>query len=230
MLLHVILHLALCGSVASLPADAPIEIRVRLSDKVDRVVLDQTIETTRGKGDAADVGFDAPWGVYRLNVSVPAAGCNAVDYVVFQADRNRTIGETLHDGPAPVVRPVLIYGTGPASFHEAKPQFVFLDAEAVACAHVVLEPLPSQVAFQHDGAAYYATVYEVPARTNPLLALRLETPDHAYQYVSIVTLATDWNGWPTTIQYDFDQKRMSLLDGKPGNTLYCLPQNVTAGS
>lgn len=227
MLLHVILHLTLCGSVASLPADTPVEIRVRLSDKVDRTIVARTFETTGGTGDAAEVGFDVPWGVYRLDASVPAANCNAADYLVLQPDQNRSIAETLHEGAAPDVRPVLVYGIGPASFHDAKPQFVFLDREAVACSRVIPDPLPSRVAFQHEGAAYYATIYETPALKNPLLALRLQTPEHAYQYVSVVTLTTDWTGWPTTIHYDFDQRRMSQLDGKPGDVLYCPSQNVT---
>ncbi len=227
MLLHVLLHLALCNSIASLPADAPVEIRVRISDKADRSVLERVFETTRGTADDATVEFDAPWGVYRLDASVPDRDCNAVDYIVLQPNHNRTIAETLYERAAPVVHPVLVFGTGPTSFHDAKPQFVFLDAEAVACRYAVLDPPPSRVAFEHEGDAYYATMYDVPAHGVALLALRLQTPDHGYQYVSVVELTTDWVRWPTTIQFNVTQKQMSLLEGKPTNTLFCLPQNVT---
>lgn len=227
MLLHVFLHLALCNSMSGLPAGAPVEVHVRISDKVDRAVLDQVFETSRGSGGEATVAFDIPWGVYRLEASVPARDCNAVDYIIAQPDRNRTIAETLHDGPAPAVRPVLVFGTGPQSFHDAKPQFVFLDAQAVECQFAVPDPLPSRVAFEHEGDAYYATVYAVPAGVPSLLALRLQTPEHAYQYVSVVELSPDWAGWPTTIQFNVTQKQMALLEGKAADTLFCPPQNVT---
>lgn len=222
MLLHVLLHLGLCGAVSSLPADSPIEIRVRLSDKTDRAILDRSFETTRGTGDATTVQFDAPWGVYRLDATVPADDCNAVDYIVIQPKHDRTIAETLRDGPAPAVTPVLLFGVGPKSFHDAKPQFVFLNPDDVACRRAVTDPLPTPVSFQHEGDAYYATINELPATlATPLLALRLETPDRGYQYISLVPLQAGWKGWPRSIRFNFDQNQMSMLDGKPTDTLFC---------
>lgn len=228
MLLHVLLHLGLCGAVSNLPAEAPVEIRVRLSDKTDRAVLDRAFQTTRGIGDEATVEFEAPWGVYRLEASIPAHDCNAVDYVVIQPKHDRTIAETLGEGPAPAVTPVLLFGTGPKSFHDAKPQFVFLDGDDVACRREVVDPLPTHVSFEHEGDAYYATIKEIPTTVaTPLLALRLQTPDHGYQYISLVPLWPGSKGWPRSIRFNFDQKQMSLLDGKPTDTLFCPPLDET---
>jgi hypothetical protein len=183
---------------------------------------------TRGAADQATVAFDAPWGVYRLNASVPARDCSAVDYVVLQPKYDRTISETLQDGPASPLAPLLLFGVGPASFHDAKPQFVIFDGDAVACGYVVPEPLPVPVKFEHEGDAYYATIYRVPDIANPLLALRLQTPNHAYQYVSILTLWPQTNRWPRSIHFNVGQQQMTLLDGKATNTLFCPTWNVTA--
>lgn len=228
MLLHVLLHLGLCGAVSKLPAQTPVEIRVRLSDKTDRAIVDRDFATTRGTGDEATVEFDVPWGVYRLDASVPAYDCNAVDYVVIQPKHDRTIDETLGEGPASNVTPVLLFGTGPKSFHDARPQFVFLDADDVACRHEVVDPIQVRVSFEHEGDAYYATIDEIPTTVaTPLLALRLQTPDHGYQYIRLVPLRPAANAWPRSIQFNFDQEQMSLLGGKPTDTLFCPPLDET---
>jgi hypothetical protein len=228
MLLHVLLHLGLCGAVSSLPAETPVEIRVRLSDKTDRAILDRSFETIRGSGDEATVEFAAPWGVYRLEASVPVHDCNAVGYFVIQPKHDRAIAETLQDGPAPALTPLLLFGTGPTSFHEAKPQFVVLDGDEVACRHEVVDPLPARVSFEHQGDAYYATIDAIPTTVaTPLLALRLQTPDHGYQYISLVPLRPGTKGWPRSIRLNFDQKQMSLLAGKPTDTLFCPPLDET---
>ena len=228
MLLHVVLHLTLCGAVSRLPAEAPIEIRVRVADKTDRAAVDRVFEVPRGSADQESLAFDIPWGVYRLETSVPAYDCTALDYFVVQPDRNRSISETLSAGePAPET-PLLIYGIGPPSFHAARPQFVVFHDDSVACNAPLPDPLPVRVRFEHQGDAYYATVYGLPPPGRSLLlAIQLETPEDRYQYEQMVLLSGERTAWPTSIHFNFGQKKMDGLQGKTPDLLFCPAQYLT---
>ena len=145
-------------------------------------------------------------------------------------DRDRTVTETLSEEPAAVATPVLIEGTGPQSFHDAKPEFVFFDANNVACRHAVPDPLPAQVAFEHQGDAYYASLSRPASAGDAILALRLQTPGHGYQYIRMPAMAFAWSGWPKSVLFNVKAAQMSELSGKATDILFCPPLNVTAAS
>jgi hypothetical protein len=223
MLSHVILHLVLCSAATQSGSTAPVQIHVGVFDKGDQAVVKRDFTAARGSGDQATIEFDMPWGVYRLDASVPASDCHARDYFALSRGNIRTFTEPMFDGAAPQRTPALAYGIGPQSFHDSKPQFVFFNENAVACDHALPEPLPSRVDFEHDGDAYYASIYGgvgVP-KVPILLVLRFQTPEHRYRYIRLVPLSLDWVGWPTSIHYDLDQKKMTALDKTPFDILLC---------
>jgi len=156
MLVHVIMHLGLCASVAKLPPEAPIAIAVRATDKREQVVLDRTFRMERGDDQQRVVEFDVNWGIYQLTASIPKYNCNAAGYFSFLPELDRSITAQLADGPPPPSQPMLLDGAAPESFLYLKPTFVLLDKAAAVCDKPVPDPLPS-----HIGSR------TIPTRTTP---------------------------------------------------------------
>jgi hypothetical protein len=228
MLSHVMLHVVLCNSPQAW--DAPVPVSVRVSDRTDRAVVDQVFDAT-GAGDSRTVAFEVPFGVYRLQSNVSGSNCGADGFVAILPDHNRNITQTLVDAGSttPTVVPLMLDGTGPASFHAAKPQFVTFDASAAACGYPVPPPIPARVVFEHDGDAYYASMYPSQAFLSGKLlvvALQLQTPDHGYQYVRVFNLMRVADrAFPVIVRFGVDQKMMDILNGKATDTLFCPPFN-----
>jgi hypothetical protein len=222
---HVILHLGLCSPVAKLAPETTIAIRVRATDKRSTVVLDRVFRSERGDEDQSVVEFDVPWGIYRLDASVPKSNCNATDYVQLLPDHIRSISETLVEGPAPPVTPMLLSGTAPQSFLYVKPTFVLFDKAAVTCNKPVPDPLPSHIVVENDQDAYYAWMYLNSPPTPgvvPMLALRLKTPTHQYHYVRLpMPVPAGWGGWPASVQFTVNEDMIDELASDPVDTLLC---------
>jgi hypothetical protein len=220
---HVILHLGLCSSVAKLKPETTIAIHVHATDKRDQVIVDRNFRVERGDDEQRVV--DIPWGIYRLEASVPKFNCNAADYFSFINEHDRSISETLADGPAPPTTPMLLDGTAPQSFLYVKPTFFLFDQSAVACNKPLPDPLPSHIVVENDSDAYYAWLYNdvaLPAGAIPLLALRLKTPTHQYHYVRLpIPVQLRWGGWPSSIEFTVTEDMVDELASEPVDTLLC---------
>ena len=66
---HVILHVGLCGSIARAPANATIALRLRLTDRVGRRMLDRVYHFERGDEAESIVEFDSAFGMYRIDLA-----------------------------------------------------------------------------------------------------------------------------------------------------------------
>lgn len=222
---HVILHLGLCSSVAKLKPETTIAIHVHATDKRDQVIVDRTFRVERGDDEERVVEFDIPWGIYRMEASVPKFNCNAAEYFSFLAEHDRSITETLADGGAPTTTPMLLDGTAPQSFLYVKPTFVLFDKNVVACNKPLPDPLPSHIVVENDSDAYYAWLYNdapLPPGTVPLLALRLKTPTHQYHYVRLpIPVELRWGGWPGSIEFTVTEDMVDELASEPVDTLLC---------
>jgi len=225
MLVHVIMHLGLCASVAKLPPEAPIAIAVRATDKREQVVLDRTFRMERGDDQQRVVEFDVNWGIYQLTASIPKYNCNAAGYFSFLPELDRSITAQLADGPPPASQPMLLDGAAPESFLYLKPTFVLLDKAAAVCDKPVPDPLPSHIVVENDSDAYYASLFfdtPVPAGVETMLALRLQTPTHQYHYVRLpVPVQMHWGGWPSSIQFGVTEDMVDGLASDPTGTLLC---------
>jgi hypothetical protein len=222
---HVILHLGLCAPVAKLAPDATLAIHVHAIDKRDQVVLDRNFRVERGDDEQRVVEFDIPWGIYKLDASMPKFNCNATDYFSFLPEHDRSITETLVSGPAPATTPMLLDGTAPQSFLYVQPTFVLFDKGAVDCNKPVPDPLPSHIVVENDQDSYYAWFYpdvSLPPGTVPLLALRLKTPTHQYHYVRLpMPVQMRWGGWPGSVQFTVTEDMVDELASQPTGTLLC---------
>jgi hypothetical protein len=222
---HVILQLGLCSAVAKLPPEATVAVKVRATDKRDQVVVDRTFRVERGDGDQRVVEFDIPWGIYRLEASVPKSNCAAAEYFSFLPELNRSTTLALADGPPPATTPMLFEGTAPQSFLYVKPTFVLFDQAAVACDKPVPDPLPSHIVVENGDDAYYVWLYSdapLPAGVIPMVALRLKTPTHQYHYVRVpIPVQTRWSGWPASVEFNVSQDMVDVLATDPVDTLLC---------
>jgi hypothetical protein len=229
MLSHVTLHLALCGPDA---AGSTVPVHVRVSDRLDQSVVDRVFDTAN-EGGSRTVAFDIPFGVYKVQSDVPGTSCAAAEFFSVLPGHDRNVTQTLDDAESnrtPLAIPVIIDGTGPPAFHARKPQFVTIDADAAACQRYVPDPIPARVIFEHDGDAYYASLFPAAAFASGkslLLALQFETPEHAHQYIDIMPLEPRDRPWPLDIHVNVGQKQMDALDGKAVDVLFCPPWRIT---
>ncbi len=220
---HVVLHLGLCSGIARLPAQTAVPIHVRLTDSANGVELDHVYRVERGNGDDMVVEFDSHQGTYKLQV---AAGqtCAAQDYLFFLPDRNRTIAETLADGPVEPTRPLLLSGAAPLSFSYVKPTFVLLDKK-VECKAPIGTPLPTQINVERDRDGYYTWLYSDPsieALGGVTVALRLRTSTGLFHYVRVpMPFPEPWGGWPGTIQFNVTEDQIDELATEPAGVLLC---------
>lgn len=219
---HVILHLGMCARVEHLTPRTPVAIRVRLTDRVGTVRIDQEYQVDRAAG-APSVALDVAWGTYRLEVAAPQYDCSASEYVAFLAGRNRGVRVNLIAGTAAPAMPVLISGNLVRS-HYGLPTFVLLDFAANACNKPIEGPLPwLRVDMASERDAYYAALYPQPpfqAGTSAMLALRLQRPDGTYVYVQL-PLPLRWKTWPLSVRFDETTNLMRTLKYHASGILFC---------
>ena len=223
-LAHIVLHAGFCGAIARAPAGTSIALRVRLADRIGRVLVDKAYSFERGDDQEAIVEFDSAFGLYRLDLTVPKYHCSATDYAYFIAGQDRSISEKLSDAPAPAPpTPLLLSGTAPQSFLYVQPTFVIFDKSAVACGKPLPQPLPTHVVVENDQDSYYAWLYSDASGDTPQqLTLRLRTPTHQYHYVRIpMQVPVPWAGWPQTIILNVTEDMVDGLAGDQVNTLLC---------
>lgn len=222
---HVVLHVDFCNAIVRAPAQTPIALRVRLTDRFGKPQIDRVYRVDRGDEAEAIVEFDSAFGIYSLDVEAPKYRCSASDYLFFISGLDRSVSEKLNDPPAPPPRkPVLLSGTAPQSFLYVAPTFVLFEKSQAICNKPVPQQLPTDVSVENDQNGYYASLYADPsaAAGSQLLALRLRTPTHQYHYVRIpIGFPIPWGGFPQTIQFDITQDMVDDLAGDPIDTLLC---------
>jgi len=224
-LAHVILHAGFCSAIARLKPEAPLDVRVRLSDRTGRPSLDRTFRVERGDGSEAILEFDNPRGTYRLDAAAAKYGCSVTDYLVLVPDRTRSVVEQLDASPPSPQTPVILYGDAPQAMLYANPTYVLFDKNAVACGKPVATPLPTHVNVENDQDAYYAWLYNDDATRQPdteVLALRLQTPTHQHHYVRIpLPFPATPSRWPGNIHLDVSEGMIDELATEPVDTLLC---------
>lgn len=224
-LAHVILHVGFCSAIARLKPEAPVDIRVRLSDRTGRVTLDRTFRVERGDGSETVVEFDSAQGTFRLDTLAAKYGCSATDYLALMPDHTRSVVAQLDTSPPSPQAPVLLYGDAPQTMLYANPTFVFFDKSAVACGKPIVAPMPTHVDVENDQDSYYAALYNDDTTRQPdtqVLALRLQTPTHQHHYVRIpLPFPVPPSRWPGAIHFDISDGMIDELATEPIDTLLC---------
>lgn len=221
---HVILHVALCNSVAKAAPETTVAMRVSLSFRVGAPQFDQVYKFQRGTGQEAVVEFDIARGEYRLRLDVPKYNCSGTDLLDFLSDHNREITEALGDTSAPSVEPLmLLEGAAPMSFRYVRPTFVLFDG-SLTCNQPVGTPLASPIDVENDGDAYYVRLHLDPSflTQKPVLSLRLRTPTGLYHFIRVgVPFPLVWRGWPDNLQFDISEDALDSLATEKTDTLLC---------
>jgi hypothetical protein len=221
---HVVLHLAFCNAISRAPSSARVAMRVGVYDRIGRPQIQRTVRFVRGEYTEAPVEFDLSQGVYRLQVSVPAYDCNAIDYLGLIADHTRNVNEQLVDGAAPQPHPMLLEGTAPQSFLYVHPTFVLFN-KSTQCNTPVGDQLNARTVIENDEDAYYVWLYSNPqidALGSVTLALRLATSTGEYHYVRVkLPFPRPWLGWPQDVRLDVPEGWLDVLAGQPVDTLLC---------
>ena len=200
-------------------------MHVQMAYRIGEPELDKVYRFARGDGSVTVIEFDVPRGVYRLALNVPKYGCATTDYLDFLPDHERTINETLVDGPPGPPKPVfLMEGAAPLSFQYVKPTFVLFD-KTLVCNQPIDTPIPSHFSAEYDQGAYHVWLYSDPtieAHAPAVVALRLRTPTGTAHYVRVpITFPTPWAGWPSNIQFDVTEDMIDGLTSEKVDTLLC---------
>lgn len=220
---HVILHAVLCARAAKLGAGAPLAMNVQLVDRTGRQHFETPFRLERGSESAVILEFDAPQGVYKMQVQAPKYACSATDYIALLPEHNRNVTETLRSGSPSDSRPMLLQGTAPPSFLYVAPTFVLFPGDT-ACNKPVEDPLPSNIQVENDQDAFYVWLYSAPnvPPESQMVVLRLATATGEYHYIKLrVPFPEPWGGWPQSIQFNVNEDDIDWLAGQPIDVLLC---------
>jgi len=234
-LAHVALHVALCGPITRLPSQAAFAMHVRVSDKINRTIVDRSFSLERGFENEAIVEFDVPQGVYRIEATTPHYGCSASELAFFIPDHARNFDMHLQSGANRQTdpTPMLLSGTTPAAFTYVHPEFVAVDRGA-ACNKPIAETLPIRSAIETDQDSYYAKLYSVSqnvATESLNVVLKLRTPAGEFHYVRIpLHFPVAVTGWPGATQMNIPEDYIDTLATEPVDTLLCPKFLVTSVS
>jgi hypothetical protein len=221
---HVVLHLGLCNPMLKLPVDATTKVHIALIDRLKRPHVDQDFSFKRYDDPTAHIEFDAPPGLYFMQISAPQFGCYASDWLFFIDQHNRTISEQLNAGPPTVPRPMLMDGTAPSSFLYLNPTYVLFD-KTTQCNKPVPDPIPSHVVVENDPDSFYVWLYadqSLYARGPEILALQLQTATGEDHYIKLKTpFPQPWDGFPTEIQFNVTDSDIDYISTQPTGVLLC---------
>lgn len=223
---HIFLHVGLCTAVARADPDATIAMHVQLAYQQGGDEIDKVVKFRRGYDSQTVVEFDVPRNTYLLTLDVPKYTCSTTDFIDVLSDLNRTITETLADGPPGPPLPVVIMdGSAPMSFLYVKPTFAIF-GKGLGCNQPITTPLATHVAVEYDQSAYYASLYVDPAldpATPLVVALKLRTPTGLAHYVHVpIPYPVPWGGWPYTVHFPVSEDMIDGVATEKTDTLLCL--------
>lgn len=222
-LAHVVMHLSLCASMAHAPSGAPFHVTMHAQDRTGRLQWNREWTVPHGESDEVSVEFEAPQGMYRVSIAAPKYRCSAGDYLVFAADTNRNIKETLQPGPPQWREVTLLWGKAPQSFLYQQPGFVLLDSKT-KCNAEVDKTLPADLTVEYDPSSFYIWLYRTPSQplNSALLAMKVESATGDDQYVSLkYNVPMPWDGWPVTIEMNLPEGVFDSLATDPKGVLLC---------
>ncbi len=221
---HVVLHLGLCNAMLKVPEQTPITAHIRLVDRLNHPHVDQDVTFTRYGGQSGEVTFNAPQGMFRVQIAAPKYRCYAEDYLFFIADHNRTITEQLSDGAPVVEHPMLMTGTAPQSFLYLNPTYVLFPKDT-ACDKPVPDPLPAKITIENDQDSFYVKMFSDPqlvAEGPVVVALQLETATGENHYIRLkIPFPQGWDGAPSEVQFNVTDDEVDWLSGQPTGVLLC---------
>ncbi len=221
---HVILHLGLCNAMLKLPQGATAKVHVRLMDHLAHPHAEQDLSFKRYGDSPARVEFDAPPGLYQLQISAAQFRCYADDYVFFLDQHNRTISEQLSDGAPVLTQPMLIDGTAPPSFMYLSPTYVLFDKDT-PCDKPVPDPLPLHLTVENDQDSFYIWLYPDQSLIQhgpQMIALQLQTATGEEHYIKLkIPFPQPWGGFPNQIQFNVTDNEIDWLTGQPTGVLLC---------
>ncbi|HLI97818.1 MAG TPA: hypothetical protein VKT72_17245 [Candidatus Baltobacteraceae bacterium] len=223
---HIVMHLALCNAAARLGPQTQLPVRVVVTDKINRDVVDEKTTIPRDENDDGVAEFDIPWGIYRATVTMRAgrATCSSHQYVAVMADHNRSITVHLQDTPTPVPAPVILEGTAPVEYAYTQPTIVFFGKDT-KCNGAVGNTLNVTEDQETDEDAYYSTVYPTLSLLQqvPTLAVRLTDTRGGYHYVHLPSNFLTFSGrWADLGEFDITDDLIQYLADKPEDTLLCI--------
>ncbi len=223
---HLVMHFALCNAAARLGAQAELPVRVVITDKINRDVVDQAGKVSRYEGDTSSMEFDIPWGLYRASVTMRAgsANCTGVQYFSVLADHDRTLTIHLQDGHVNSPVPTLIQGSAPFSFSYVEPTVMVFGADT-KCNGPVGNPVDANIDQQNDADGYYASVFPGPGisrTTHLVVAVRLKDSHGGYNYIRVPgDFLGGSYGWPSVGQFNVTEDVVDYVADKPEDTLLC---------
>lgn len=222
---HIVLHVALCKSVARPAQETPIPIHAVMAYRIRKPEMDEVFRVVRESPAVGTLEFDAPQGVYRLSVDVPHKNCSGTDYVVVLPDHDRQLTIKLSPGRSdrPVAR-AFVAGDAAGIPMYLEPTIV-LFGRGLACNAPVTKPIGERVDLELGSGAYYTAIYSNAAMADPksrVVAVRLTDTGGGYHYVRIPTIFPQAaNDWPTYERFNLSMDIADLTAGKPEDTLLC---------
>ncbi len=221
---HVVLHLGLCNAMLKVAEQTPITAHIRLVDRLDHPHVDQDVTFTRYGQSSGEVTFNAPQGMYRIEIAAPKYRCYAEDYLFFIADHNRTITEQLNEGQPIPDHAMQMTGTAPQSFLYLNPTYV-LFPKGTPCDKPVPDPLPAKITIENDQDSFYVKMFPDPqlfAEGPVVVALQLETATGENHYIRLkVPFPQPWDGWPYGVQFNVRDDDADSISTLPTGVLLC---------
>jgi hypothetical protein len=223
---HIVMHLALCNAAARLGPKAQLPVRVVVTDKIKRVVVDEKTTIPRYEGDDGVAEFDIAWGVYRSVITMRAGKttCSSSQYFAVLPDHNRSITVHLQDAASPQPIPTILEGAAPVEYAYTQPSVVFFDKSA-KCDGPVGTPIDIAEDVETDDDAYYSTVYPSLSllQQDPTVAIRIKDTRGGYHYVRLPKNFLTFSGrWANLSQFDITDGLVQYLADKPEDTLLCI--------
>lgn len=223
---HIVMHVALCASVAREAANRDVPVRIVLTDKLKRTAFDQKFVIERGTRTQAPIEFDVPFGLYLAQVSTST--CGAYEFLSVIQDVNREYSISLQPGHAgpPAYAPAIVQGTAPFEYAYTQPT-VMVFPRSVQCGSPIGDPLNANIDIENSSNSYYATIYPSPElqRNAPVtLAVRFNDSHGGYQYlrVPVGDSVGYLTPWPVLGQLNVSAGLIDELAGKPEDTLICV--------
>ncbi len=224
---HVVLHVTLCQAAMRVKPQAVIPMQLLVTDRVNRHIVEQQFKLVREINNTANVAFDMPWGIYRVDMQAKAAGavCSTEEYFAVVMDHNRQLDVTLQNGPVRPGRvPTLVMGAAPFAFAYVQPTVVAFD-KSQQCNQPVGEPLNANISLTNDSDAYYGQFFpnaQLAPHAPLVVAVRLTDARGNFKYVRISgDFLSASSGWPSSGTFNVDENVIDYVSDKPEDTLLC---------